>query len=245
MSGASAERVRYVGCTGFGPQGLGLLNRVSLVEVQESFIQPPRRATLQRWRNAAPAGVCFSLRAWQVITYGPSSPAWSRQPAAARAGAEQCGFFQETPCVQDGYRAMLECAERLQAHVILFDTPACFTPTREHRRLIVNFFRGAARLEGVDMAWAPRGIWSVEEVAEICSEVDLVHAVDPLAAGSWPAGRVAYLKLESPHYSEGDILSLADGLEGFERAFCVFSGSRALRDAERLAAQLNLDEPDI
>jgi uncharacterized protein YecE (DUF72 family) len=40
-----------------------------VVEVQQTFHDPPPLATLQRWRVEAPADFEFTPKAWQVITH--------------------------------------------------------------------------------------------------------------------------------------------------------------------------------
>lgn len=43
--------------------------RFSIVEVQQTFYEPPARSTLLRWRESAPQGFEFTLKAWQLITH--------------------------------------------------------------------------------------------------------------------------------------------------------------------------------
>jgi uncharacterized protein YecE (DUF72 family) len=38
---------------------------LQVVEVQQTFYQPPRVATLEKWRLDAPANFEFTLEAWQ------------------------------------------------------------------------------------------------------------------------------------------------------------------------------------
>ncbi len=69
------ERVK-VGCCGF-PRGMKpYLSRFRLVEVQQTFYKLPRMETVVRWRQQAPDDFEFIIKAWQVITHPPSSPAY-------------------------------------------------------------------------------------------------------------------------------------------------------------------------
>ncbi|MDI3299633.1 MAG: DUF72 domain-containing protein, partial [Bacillota bacterium] len=62
-----------VGCCGF-PEARELYYReFPLVEVQQTFYQLPRPATAERWRQEAPPGFLFAMKAWQLITHDPSS----------------------------------------------------------------------------------------------------------------------------------------------------------------------------
>jgi uncharacterized protein YecE (DUF72 family) len=58
-----------VGCCGFaGSQGR-CFRDFRLVEVQQTFYEPPRVTTAERWRAKAPADFEFTLKAWQLITH--------------------------------------------------------------------------------------------------------------------------------------------------------------------------------
>ena len=48
------------------------------VEIDSSFYQLPKIATVERWRAAAPKGFEFSMKAWQVITHRATSPTYKR-----------------------------------------------------------------------------------------------------------------------------------------------------------------------
>jgi uncharacterized protein YecE (DUF72 family) len=49
-----------------------------VVEVQQTFYEPPADTTIRRWRARAPAAFEFTLKAWQLITHEPSSPTFRR-----------------------------------------------------------------------------------------------------------------------------------------------------------------------
>ena len=67
-----------VGCCGF-PGGMrSYFSRFEIVEVQQTFYQPPRMETALRWRREAPADFEFAIKAWQLITHPPSSPTYRR-----------------------------------------------------------------------------------------------------------------------------------------------------------------------
>ncbi len=65
-----------VGCCGF-PGGMrGYFSRFEVVEVQQTFYQPPRMETALRWRREAQADFEFVIKAWQLITHPSSSPTY-------------------------------------------------------------------------------------------------------------------------------------------------------------------------
>src|SRR6185503_19103411 len=57
-----------------------------VVEVQQTFYDPPPIGTLEKWRRQAPAGFEFTMKAWQVITHLGESPA-SFRPTADNVAA--------------------------------------------------------------------------------------------------------------------------------------------------------------
>ena len=48
------------------------------LEVQQTFYEPPSRVTMDRWREQAPAGFVFTIKAWQVITHRSTSNTYRR-----------------------------------------------------------------------------------------------------------------------------------------------------------------------
>ena len=68
----------HIGCVGFGPahSSSHYFEDLSAVELQQSFVQPPRAATLKRWRASAPPDFAFVVKAWQLVTHEPSSPTY-------------------------------------------------------------------------------------------------------------------------------------------------------------------------
>ena len=49
-----------------------------VVEVQQTFYDPPAQTTLARWRDEAPPEFEFAMKAWQVITHLGTSPTYRR-----------------------------------------------------------------------------------------------------------------------------------------------------------------------
>ena len=76
----------------------------SLLEVQQTFYDPPALSQLRRWKLAAPEEFEFTIKAWQVITHAGTSSTYRRMrmtmTAAQRA---ECGGFRLTPTVVEGW----------------------------------------------------------------------------------------------------------------------------------------------
>lgn len=226
-----------IGCCGFATGQNAYRRRFSLVEVQQTFYQPPRIATLEKWRREAPAGFEFTLKAWQLITHEPSSPTYRRlRPPIAQHRAGRYGGFKPTREVMDAWRVTLDAARALRASVILFQCPASFTPAPEHIRSMQKFFREIVKdCGGLALAWEPRGPWLAEVVQSLCAEFGLIHAVDPFKDVSL-AGRCRYFRMHGVsgyryRYTNADFKRLAGWCQ--ETTYCLFNNMTMLQDALR------------
>jgi uncharacterized protein YecE (DUF72 family) len=227
-----------IGCCGFPRARKDYFSHFPVVEVQQTFYQPPRTATLDRWREQAPPDFEFTLKAWQVVTHPSTSPTYRRLRAPLER-PEEAGFFRPTETVLAGYARTREAARLLTARIVLFQCPASFTPSREHIRDMRAFFRRVPR-DGLVFAWEPRGDWDDEQVRDLCAELDLVHCVDPFA-GKPVTGRLAYFRLHGiggyrHRHSDQELRSLLDTCAPFEEAYCLFNNMSMWEDAKRLKA---------
>lgn len=158
----------------------------SVVEVQQTFYEPPSAALMQGWYDAMPKGFEFTLKAWQLITHESKSPTYRRlrRPldAAERAG---CGAFRDSPIVRSALARTLDCVRTLQATAVLFQCPASFRPEPENVARMRHFFRELANPErpnGVRYLWEPRGApWTAKAdlAVALCEELGLGYVVDP------------------------------------------------------------------
>jgi uncharacterized protein YecE (DUF72 family) len=85
--------------------------RFPVVEVQQTFYEPPSEKVMRRWRASVPDGFEFTIKAWQLVTHPAASPTYRRlkRPLTAgeRAGA---GAFRDSETVDEGRRATAACA---------------------------------------------------------------------------------------------------------------------------------------
>ena len=154
-----------------------------LVEVQQTFYEPPRDGTMRRWRALAPADFEFTMKAWQVITHDASSPTYRRlRSRLTDVDRAEAGAFRSSPTVIKAWQRTLECAAILRATAILFQCPASFRPTDDNVDRMRAFFQTVERPSGVRLLWEPRGPWSEKTISPLCRELDLVHVVDPFVA---------------------------------------------------------------
>jgi uncharacterized protein YecE (DUF72 family) len=235
-----------VGCCGFPVSLTRYAQMFPVVEVQQTFYQPPRVATLEKWRTQAPPEFEFTIKAWQLITHECSSPTYRRlrQPLSEQERRE-AGSFRATNTVIKAWETTLECARTLGSRVILFQSPARFAPTPENKAQLRTFFKLIGRPDAASaggatpmaMAWEPRGAWTTEEIAELCSELGLLHAVDPLI--QVPATRgIGYFRLHGgkhykQSYSEADLKKVLRQASQHTGCYVFFNNLGRLGDAQK------------
>lgn len=213
-----------------------------LVEVQQTFYEPPRDSTMRRWRAAAPADFEFTIKAWQLVTHDASSPTYRRLrtplSAADRAGA---GGFRMTPIVLQAWRRSLACARLLRATAILLQCPASFGPTDENVERMRTFFASLERPTGVRLLWEPRGAWPAALVADLSRELRLVHVVDPFASVSVTPAET-YVRLHGTTgarhvYTDAELERLVDVIpwQPSSPAYVLFNNLPRVDDARRFA----------
>jgi uncharacterized protein YecE (DUF72 family) len=231
-----------VGCCGW-PEARGKYFRhFPIVELQDTFYDPPPLAAIEKRRREAPQGFVFALKAWQLITHPPTSPTYRRlrTPIAAER-RQRYGSFRPTPEVAEAWERTAAIARALQAAVVVFQCPASFAPTPENVTNLVRFFESVDRGEFL-LAWEPRGRWSPEEIEGLCHRLGLVHCVDPFVAE--PAyGSAAYFRLHGRggyryRYSDEDLAALWEiclrQLQAGRRpVYCLFNNVWMLEDALR------------
>ena len=231
-----------------------------VVEVQQTFYDPPRDEVMQRWRAATGPTLEYTMKVWQLVTHAASSPTYRRMKRPLAMGAAP-GFFRDSPAVAEGWERSVQCATVLKATALLFQCPASFAPERENvdamRRFFERITRPAARL-----LWEPRGPrWVAERslALSLCRDLGLVHVVDPFVTAPDPQQPV-YWRLHGPagprsSYSEEHLQQLHDMLRrvrdktppyvmfnnmprvGDAKAFAHLAASRERRPVETADAE--------
>jgi uncharacterized protein YecE (DUF72 family) len=169
-----------VGLCGFSMAFEDYVREYPVVEIQQTFYEPPRDETMRRWRALAPPAFEFTLKAWQLVTHDASSPTYRRlrRPLAGDERRE-AGSFRMTPIVLAAWARTLECVRLLRATAVLLQCPRTFRPTDENLGRMRAFFGNVDRPAGVRMLWEPRGEWPPDTVRDLCRDLDLGHVVDP------------------------------------------------------------------
>jgi uncharacterized protein YecE (DUF72 family) len=203
----------HIGLCGWNGSQAAYFSAFDCIEIQSTFYEPPRVQVASKWREAAPAGFRFCIKAWQLITHASSSPTYRRLRTPLPAGdRDAVGFFRQTEQVQAAWQRTLDVARAVDADVVLFQCPKSFLPTSENLINFSAFFRQLER-RGFRVAWEPRGeAWTEDIVHDLCAAYDLIHCVDPFETRSFH-GKPGYWRLHgrasySYRYTDGDLIRL-------------------------------------
>ncbi|MEW6232856.1 MAG: DUF72 domain-containing protein [Chloroflexota bacterium] len=226
-----------IGCCGFPKAREEYYRHFALVELQQTFYKPPQVETARRWRQTAPAGFEFSLKVWQLITHESTSPTYRKAKLKIPAHQqERYGAFRPTGEVFRAWEQTKEIALALGSRIVVFQCPASFTPTEEHKANLRTFFKDAKR-DGLAFVWEPRGEWTDREIQELCADLDLVHGVDPFVRRP-VHGPFAYFRLHGIggyryRYTQEDLSRLARWCQEHGEVYCLFNNTNMFEDAQR------------
>jgi len=225
-----------IGCCGFGQARAKYFEQFGVVEVQKTFYDPPRPQTLKRWREEAPDGFEFTLKAWQVITHPAASPTYRRMRHPPK-DPDSLGFFQDSGSVRAAWDRTREAARCLDAGIVLFQCPASFTPEGGHIDQMRAFFAAVPR-DGLAFVWEPRGEgWTDDLVHGLCEDLNLMHGVDPLQRRP-VHGDFAYFRMHGRtgyryRHTDADLREIASVAAPHDTSYCLFNNMSMLEDAAR------------
>ena len=233
-----------VGLCGFTQSMRSYAANFPVVEVQQTFYEPPNDATLRKWRAATGDELEYTLKVWQLVTHAAASPTYrrvNRKPDPA----DEPGLFRDSAAVREGWARSLECASVLSATAMLFQCPASFTPSLANVERMRRFFecidRPRARL-----LWEPRGAPWIEQrelALALCRDLGLVHVVDPFVTPPAKRGSV-YWRLHGPgsaraSYDDGALMALHRmvlDVQPNDAAYVMFNNFPRVGDAKRFIA---------
>jgi uncharacterized protein YecE (DUF72 family) len=243
----SAEKLESmdirIGCCGFPVAREKYFQQFNVVEIQQTFYQPPRYETALKWRATAPPEFEFTLKAWQLITHPPTSPTYRRlKETITNEKKRHYGFFCPTEEVFTAWEETARIARVLATRVIIFQCPSSFTPTDEHLENMYLFFSSIERI-GFSFIWEPRGLWPEDTIKKICEELKLIHCVDPFK-NEPVSGVFTYLRLHGKdgyhyRYTDEELNSLTEKVNKRKHlTYVMFNKSNMFDDARRFRALL-------
>jgi uncharacterized protein YecE (DUF72 family) len=232
-----------VGTCGFAGAQARAFAELDLVEIQQTFYEPPRPDTARRWRERAPESFRFTLKAWQLITHPASSPTYRRlRTPLSEAQRRRCGAFRLNDVTRMAWDRTLEIARLLRAEAVVLQTPASFRPTAEH---LDNLHRFLSRIDraGLALAFEPRGeAWTEAILRPLLDALDLIHAVDPFLREPLTAG-LYYFRLHGRpayhyhhRYTDAELARLAERCLAPGDYRVLFNNDAMAEDARRFRA---------
>lgn len=225
-----------IGCAGFDRMAQSKYwKQFNLVEIQETFLNPPNDATLKRWRNHAPTSAQFVIKAWQLLTHLPHETPTYRQLAAHwQLPLEELGALKLTEATRTAFEKMKQVAAMLRSNVILFETPSSFTPTAQHKKRLTTFFESVDR-GTLSLAWDGRGVWSSSEKIALCRDLKLVPCLDTASLEDFrePILDPYYFKFRGVNYSASQLYHFASLLKLYSFASFVFQSDKMSHDAKQ------------
>ncbi len=235
-----------IGCCGFPVRRDRYYQKFKVVEIQQTFYQPPTLATVKRWREEAPPDFLFTVKAWQLITHPLTSPTYRRlkQPLTDKEKTE-AGHLQLTDTVLKAWEETAAIADTLNAPVILLQTPSSFRPEEEN---IERLYRLIPRIRSPawTIAWEPRGNWSPNLIETVCRELNLLPAGDPFGPfrPALLSSPTRYFRLHGVtgyryRFTDSDLSQLSTWLGDTPTAYCLFNNLTMWDDALRLQSLLS------
>ena len=234
-----------LGMCGFTIGAAAYFKRFGVVEVQQTFYDPPPLATVEKWRAQAPPEFEFTLKAWQVITHLGTSRTYRRlrRDFGEKERAE-AGAFRLNDTTLAAWDTTLASAAALRATAILFQCPPSFKATAENVAAMRQFIGAIERPQGVDLLWEPRGPWPDDLVLGVCEELRLIHAVDPFVRPSLTP-RLIYWRLHGnrshyANYSDAELEQIIDWLpsDTSTDAYVMFNNIPRVQDVKRFVELL-------
>jgi len=225
-----------VGCCGFAVAQKKYFDLFKVIEIQQTFYQLPEVKTAEKWRDAAPPGFEFTMKAWQLITHVPSSPTYRRLHERIDPGKrDRYGGFRPTAEIMDAWKRTAAFAKTLGATIIVFQCPASFRPLEKNVKNMEAFFSEIDRGR-FTFAWEPRGDWPYDLVLRLCKELGLIHCVDPFKNEAL-FGDVDYFRLHGIGdyqytYTDDELMELKKKV-GKKPAYVMFNNNTMKQDALR------------
>jgi len=233
----------HVGLCGFTMSMQDYALHFPVVEVQQTFYEPPRDAVMKRWRASTTPSLEYTMKVWQLVTHAANSPTYRRMKRTLNA-MDEPGFFRDSRSVEEGWQRSVECATLLSATGMLFQCPASFRPEVENVGRMRTFFERIDRPRA-RLLWEPRGpAWVAQRdlALALCRDLDLVYVVDPFVTQPQP-GHAVYWRLHGiggarHSYTDAQLQQLHRMLldaEPSENAYVLFNNLPRIGDAKRFS----------
>ena len=237
----------HVGCCGFAVARKRYYQEYDVVELQDTFYNPPDESKLRKLKAEAPDNFIFTMKAWQAITHPPSSTTWRRcKIRIPKEFWDRYGFLKPTKENFDAWELIVKGAKIINAKVVVIQTPPSFGYSNENFRNVMDFFSSITPTDFI-IGWEPRGTWrdhldKVKEIVERFKEV--VHVTDPFRTLPVTFKGTTYFRLHGIggkevnykyRYSDEDLIKLRNTLRevNSNEIYVLFNNIYMASDAKR------------
>ncbi len=245
-----------VGCCGWAVKGgkEAYYQKFPAIEVQETFYKLPKPETVKRWRENAPSGFVFCMKAWQAVSHPVSSPTWRKAGLVqAKSGKTRYGWLRPVKENFAAWDKTVEVAKAMQARVVVIQTPASMPDDQKTQQNIMKFFEHATG-HTVTIAWEPRGklAKNIAFLKKVCEKHGIIHVTDVLKAEPATLHEIFYTRLHGLggevnyryRYSDEDLSLLAEKIyaRDFGEGYVFFNNVWMAEDAERFMRLLKRED---
>ncbi len=245
-----------IGTCGWGIRGGrgAYFKEFDVVELQSTFYRPVPLWTLERYREDAPEGFEFVVKAWQAITHPISSLTWRRAGKMPELG-DPCsfGYLRPTPENFRAWDIILNECRALGSRFVVMQTPPSFVCNEKAESEMIAFLSKVERLS-LTLGWEPRGDWNQhpDAVRRVCERLSLVHVVDPFRRLPALESEAVYFRLHGVgegetnygyKYTDGDLLALASTVSSYpeSKTYVMFNNVSMGEDAIRFKRLMKLE----
>jgi len=235
-------KVKHVGCCGYPTSKQKYFEHFRLIELQITFYSLPGPETAFKWKDEAPDDFIFTMKAWQGITHPGHMPTY-RRSRMKEFDRQKLGLFRNNDQVFKAWQLTRQIAEIIEAKIIVFQCPPIFKQSDESIENLRHFFTNIDRGTFI-LALELRSNWEPSLVKDLCSELNLVHCVDPFKENSVTGG-LYYFRLHGKppgqkmyryQYTDRDLQWLNDYSEKLKDAneiYYLFNNQTSFEDALR------------
>lgn len=173
--------------------------RVDLVLLERTLVEPPRLAAMQRWsaavRRRFPNAAQMPF-VWHLVSHAREDGLRDRSTRRPAGDEIAFGGLQTTDEVQRAWEVTRLCMQGCGSSRVMLRTGPSLTPGVLGRKRLRAFVEARAS-EGIAITWEPEGLWETETARLFARELGV-----GLCVGAFEGGRPRYETLADAGHSE-------------------------------------------
>jgi hypothetical protein len=227
--------------------------RVDLVLLERTLIEPPRLAAMQRWSAAVRRRFPNAKQVpfvWHLVSHAREDGLRERSTRRPTGNEIAFGGLQTTDEVVRAWEVSRLCLQGCGGDRVLLRTGPSLTPGALGRKRLRAFVE-ARRAEGIAITWEPEGLWEPEVARAFARELGVEVCIGAFEGGrpryedpGEPVlvGREVWLRVGGTgprgRLDGAQIDALAEHVEAVPDATIVFTGPLALKHLREVSAFL-------